>query len=124
MSESFDFTAENSAVTCSPKVFVKLCLQILDAHPKICDICFNFAKCFHIYVFSLSGLIKTEDKRSSSRLSHLPMWQGGSSLVAQWVKEPALSLRLLRSLLGHRFNPWPGDFHMSRVPQKKREKVA
>ena len=29
----------------------------------------------------------------------------GNSLVAKWVKEPALSLLGLRSLLWHRFNP-------------------
>ena len=29
-----------------------------------------------------------------------------SSPVAQWVKDPALSLQWLRSLLWHGFNPW------------------
>ena len=32
----------------------------------------------------------------------------GSSLVAQWVKDPVLALQWLRSLLRHRFNSWPG----------------
>ena len=30
-----------------------------------------------------------------------------SFLVAQWVKDPVLSLFWLRSLLWCRFNPWP-----------------
>ena len=37
----------------------------------------------------------------------------GSSLVAQWVKDSALSL------LWCRFNPWPGNFHMLQVGPKK-----
>ena len=39
-----------------------------------------------------------------------------SSLVAQQVKD------LLSSLLWYRFDPWPGNFHMSQVEQKKRKK--
>ena len=47
--------------------------------------------------------------------------EGRSSLVAQWVKDPVLSLQWLRSLLWRGFNPWPGNFHMLRVqPRKKR----
>ena len=37
------------------------------------------------------------------------------SLVAQCVKDPALSLQQLRSLLWHGFDPWPGNFCMSWV---------
>ena len=33
-----------------------------------------------------------------------------SSLMAQQVKDLALSLKQLRSLLWHGFNPWPGSF--------------
>ena len=36
----------------------------------------------------------------------------GSSLVAQWVKDPVLSLLWPESLLWCRFNPWPGNFNM------------
>ena len=36
----------------------------------------------------------------------------GSSMVVQWVKDSALSLLWLRSLLWHRFDPWPGNFRM------------
>ena len=32
-------------------------------------------------------------------------------LVAQQVKDPALSLQQLRSLLWYRFDPWLGNFH-------------
>ena len=35
-----------------------------------------------------------------------------SSLVAQGVKNPALSLQQLGSLLWYGFDPWPGNFHM------------
>ena len=35
-----------------------------------------------------------------------------SSLVAQWVKDLALSLLWLGSLLWHRFHPWTGKFSM------------
>ena len=35
----------------------------------------------------------------------------GSSLVAQWVKDPTLSLPWL-CLLWHGFEPWPGTFCM------------
>ena len=39
------------------------------------------------------------------------MNNGGISLVAQWVKDPALSLQRLRSLLRHKFSPsGPGTF--------------
>ena len=37
---------------------------------------------------------------------------GGSSLVAQGVKDPALSLQQLGQLLWHTFHPWPANFHM------------
>ena len=35
-----------------------------------------------------------------------------SSLVAQQVKDPVLSLMWLRLLLWHRFDPWSRHFHM------------
>ena len=37
---------------------------------------------------------------------------GGSFFVAQWVKDPALSLQRLRSLLWLRFDPWCRNFHL------------
>ena len=41
----------------------------------------------------------------------------GSSLAAQWVKDPVLLL------LWCRFNPWPGKVRMPQVqPQKKKKK--
>ena len=39
--------------------------------------------------------------------------QSRSSLVAQWVKDLALTL------LWHGFNPWPGNFHMLWAQPKK-----
>ena len=48
----------------------------------------------------------------------------GSSLTAQWVKDLMLSLLWLRQLLWHKFNPWPGNFHMLHVwPQKNKQTV-
>ena len=35
-----------------------------------------------------------------------------SSLVVQWVKDPALPLPWLGLLLWWGFSPWPGNFHM------------
>ena len=32
--------------------------------------------------------------------------------MVQWIKDPALSLQLLGSLLWQGFDPQPGDFHM------------
>ena len=43
----------------------------------------------------------------------------GSSLVAQGVKDPVLSLLWLRLLSWHGFNPWPGDFHMPWMGPKR-----
>ena len=42
-----------------------------------------------------------------------------SSLVVQWVKDPALLPQQLMSLLWHGFNPWLGNFHIPRVWPKK-----
>ena len=49
-----------------------------------------------------------------------------SSLVAQWVKNLAMSQQQLRWLLWHGFNPWPccwpRSFHMLPAqPKKKKE---
>ena len=45
-----------------------------------------------------------------------------SSLVAQQVKDPLLSLGWFRSLLWYGFNPWPRNFHMPWTWTKKRER--
>ena len=42
--------------------------------------------------------------------------------MVQGVKDPALSLKQLRSLMWSWFNPWPGNFHMPQVQLKKKEK--
>ena len=39
--------------------------------------------------------------------------------MAQQVKDLALSLQWLGLLLWHRFNTWPGNFHMLWVQPKK-----
>ena len=43
-----------------------------------------------------------------------------SSLVVQWVKDPALSLQQLGSLLCLGFDPGPGNFHMLWARPKKK----
>ena len=48
----------------------------------------------------------------------------GSSLVAQWVKDPALSLLWLGSLLWCGLNPWPGNLCMPLVQPKKGKKPS
>ena len=42
-----------------------------------------------------------------------------NSLVAQQIKDLALSLQRLGSLLWHRVDPWPRNFHMPQVQQNK-----
>ena len=44
--------------------------------------------------------------------------------MEQLFKDLALLLQWLGSLLGHGFNPWPGDFCIPEVwPKKKKKKV-
>jgi len=46
-----------------------------------------------------------------------------SSLVAQSIKDPVLSLKCLGSLLWHKFYPWPRNFHVLwRQPKKRKKK--
>ena len=42
--------------------------------------------------------------------------------MAQWDKDPVLSLLWLRSLLWHWFNPWPGNVNVPWVQPKKKKK--
>ena len=42
--------------------------------------------------------------------------------MVQHVKDPALSLQQLGSLLWHGFAPWPGNFHMLQMQPKKKQK--
>ena len=42
--------------------------------------------------------------------------------MAQWVKYPAFPLQWLGMLLWGGFDPWPGNFHMLRLWQKKNER--
>ena len=44
-----------------------------------------------------------------------------SSFVVQWVKDLALSLQQLWSLLWHKFDPWPKNFHMPQVQAKTKQ---
>ena len=46
----------------------------------------------------------------------------GSSLVDQWVKDPALSLLWFRLLLWLGFSPWPGNLHARGTAKKKKKK--
>ena len=62
-----------------------------------------------IYSFNLANVIKKGISQGS--------------LVAQWVKDPALSLQWLRSLLWCGFDPKPRKFHMPWEWPKKKKKV-
>lgn len=45
--------------------------------------------------------------------------------MAQWVKEPALSLQQLVLLMGYGFGPWPGNLHIqSAWPKKKKNRAS
>ena len=57
--------------------------------------------------YILRGVGKTENRIS---------W---SSLVVQWVEDPALSLQWLGTLLWCRFDPWSWKFHMPWMGPKK-----
>ena len=48
---------------------------------------------------------------------------GMGSLIGpeQWVEDPALLQLQCRLQLQHRFDPWPGNFQMPWVWQKKKE---
>ena len=48
-------------------------------------------------------------------------WTKGSS-VAQWVKDPVLSLQQLKLLLWCMFNLWPENFYMQWVGKNKQTK--
>lgn len=53
--------------------------------------------------------------------SQLGKKQFRGSVVAQEVKNPALSWLWLGSLMWHRFGPWPWNFHMPFGKKKKKE---
>ena len=57
----------------------------------------------------------TYQKSKEENIIRVESW---SSLVAQWVKDPMLSLQQLGSLLWHGFSLWPGNFHMPAVQPK------
>ena len=62
--------------------------------------------------------------RSGSSRLQLRCWLE-SSLVAQWIKDLALSLQWLRLLLWHRFNLWARNCHMTQAwPREKKKMLA
>lgn len=78
-------------------------------------------------MISASKGVKTEHKNSgegfiNSHIRHYIKTFSGSSLVAQWLKDPASSLLWLRLLLYHRFDPWTRNFCMPRAKQNKTTK--
>lgn len=44
--------------------------------------------------------------------------------MLQCVRDPALSLEQFGSLLWHRFEPWPWNFHMSQAWPKRKKKMV
>ena len=63
-------------------------------------------------IFFKEIFLKCHNKNSSE----------GVPTVAQWVKDTAVSLWLLRSLLRYRFSPWTRNFLMSQAQTKKERK--
>ena len=61
--------------------------------------------------------------RSSTILPIFKMELFGSSQVAQWVKEPALSLQWLRSMLWRKLDLWTRNFCLPRALPKRRCKL-
>ena len=73
-------------------------------------------------IFQLGGIVSTEDQQMCERISQGDFLHGTSlyvakgnvclrsSFAAQQAKDLALSLLQLRSLLWHRFHPWPRNF--------------
>ena len=48
----------------------------------------------------------------------------GSSHVVQQVKDPAFATAVVQASTTHRFDPWPGKFHIPRVrPKSKHNKT-
>ena len=78
---------------------------------------------FSIFIYELSPIynpihnFRTFSSSPEETLYQLKVIPGSSS-VLQWVKDPALSLQWLGSLLRHEFNSWPRKFHMLWVGQK------
>ena len=89
---------------------------------------------FKSVVTLMITLTETKEKRKlSSNLKQMrPLWKFDPSMVfrslfwsspvAARVMDLTLSLQQLGSLLWHGFNPWPRNFHMPWVWQKKKKK--
>ena len=58
------------------------------------------------------------EKQQQQQQQQKTPWR--SSLVAQWVKDRAMSLPWFGSLLWHMFNPWPRKFCMLRIQREKK----
>ena len=68
---------------------------------------------WNFYVRWLSGFCYPEE---NSCFKHK------SSMVSQWVKDLALSVLWLGSLLWHGFDSWTGNFHMPQVQPRRKKK--
>ena len=85
-----------------------------------CGLCWGAArkrKCIQLHI--LQVLLKLRLFAYCNRKS-----TKGSSLVAQWVKDPVLSLQWLGGLLWLRFNPCPRNFHMPQTQPRQRKKKS
>ena len=74
--------------------------------------------------YIITKWLKTSAKetlKSNQRL-HIQKKKDSSSLTAQWVKDPALSLPWLWLQWQHELNPWPRNFHMLWAGPKQEEK--
>lgn len=68
------------------------------------------------------GILKSvQIYKNVARIKTKRVW---NSLAVQWVKDPAVSLPPLGSLLWHRFALWPGNFPMLWEWPKKKKVVG
>ena len=75
-----------------------------------------------VYTIGISNYWKLNKTETQSTRANHAIKEIKVFLVVQWVKDLALSLQKLRSLLWHGFIPWPKNFHMPQALKKKKKK--
>ena len=89
------------------------CWQFRDAKEKLLSAAFQGKG-------ENSQLNKERGKKTHPEVAKISSKEG-SSLVSQRIKDLALALQRLRSLLWLEFNPWPGNMHVPEVQPKTKQ---